>query len=65
MKPRIICTRAQLEESYKEWTNSNTQERFGQYMFNRFGRDVPWPELFYERDSIKVYSMIYDIASIE
>lgn len=66
MKPRIICTRKQLEISYKEWANSDTEERFGQYMMNRFGRDTaPWPELYYEKYDLTAYAMIYDIASVE
>ena len=55
---RFIRTKDLVIE-YQNWFMEPGFERFGQYMYNKYFFDSdPWPELFYEEDPDKAFSLI-------
>jgi hypothetical protein len=55
--PRIECTLAQLYQLWGEWLQSDRTLRFGQLVWNTYGKDGPWPELFYETDHNRAFTL--------
>ena len=49
-----------LHEIHLEWHRSDKIERFGQYFYNQYVFNGPWPELFYQKDSNQEMKLIYE-----
>lgn len=52
---------ADLHSAFARWRKNPDNQRFGQYFWNYAGKlDESWPELWYEQDEGKAFSMIYE-----
>jgi hypothetical protein len=62
---RIKITMQQLDEEYAMWRVGGRAERnsddlrFGQYMWNKYGEEGPWPKLFYTESRDEAYNLIH------
>jgi len=70
---RFSIDRDKLPDVFKEWVHqvnhNGCQERFGQYVINRYAIQDdsyrPWPKCFYERDVSEAYNLIWLKMGVE
>lgn len=57
----LASAHKKLSEEFVEWRiNSSAEERFGQYILNKYGKDVTWPELYYNPSSSFCWRLIWN-----
>ena len=54
--------RPTLKELIEEYQDFKSEQRFGQYLYNKyFSDEEPWPDLFYEEDSDTAFALVVNL----